>query len=465
MHFSWMYKSTIPDQGISMPFTDISTVEGWQDFGFKFKEGDNNVPWDDRHGIFTFRYTEPMTWWMPLEKGVPRTPESAVRVRDSMATGEGFAGQMARIAKVCAMHDEHGQPALLFRDTPWCDGAVWSINPNPHLFGGTNGGTIHWNKQVRQDYYPHHSGGRLDGAFLDSLEGNLTTELNYRREHFRDTSVPLTFDRRNNRPALFKGLATYEFVRWFSGDLAGSRIFLFATGVPYGFGFLCSWLDVLGTETDWLRDAQYTPTADSQMLYWRSLSGQKPYCLLMNTDFDVFTPEMVEFYFQRSLFYGMFPSMFSHNASENTYWKNPNWYNRDRGLFKRYQPIIKRVAEAGWQPVTYATSSNPKILVERFGPGTKGTDYFTVLNDSPTAQTGSLCLGSVPLGIESQAATELLSGHTVALPSIEVPLAEIPLNLKPHQVLVYAIQVSPKPWSLNWLDLKYPYAPLGARMR
>jgi hypothetical protein len=161
----------------------------------------------------------------------------------------------------------------------------------------------------------------------------------------------------------------------------------------------------------------------------------------------------------------MFPSMFSHNASGNTYWKSPNWYNRDRGLFKRYQPIIKRVAEAGWQPVTYATSSNPKILVERFGPGTKGTNYFTVLNDSSTAQTGSLCLGSLPLGIGSQAATELMSGHTVALPSIEVPFAEIPLNLKPHQILVYAVQVSPEPWSLNWLDLKYPYAPLGARMR
>ena len=54
------------DQGLWMPFTDISRVAGWEDFGFKYHEGDNNVPWDDAHGVLSFRYTEPMTWWMRM---------------------------------------------------------------------------------------------------------------------------------------------------------------------------------------------------------------------------------------------------------------------------------------------------------------------------------------------------------------------------------------------------------------
>jgi len=39
-----------------MPFTDVSTVQDWQDFGFKFHEGNNNVAWDKAHGILSFRY-------------------------------------------------------------------------------------------------------------------------------------------------------------------------------------------------------------------------------------------------------------------------------------------------------------------------------------------------------------------------------------------------------------------------
>ncbi|MHB9008174.1 MAG: hypothetical protein ACYDC1_14705, partial [Limisphaerales bacterium] len=61
------------EQGIWMPFTDVSTVQGWEDFGFRYHEGNNNVTWDDAHGILSFRYTEPMTWWMPMKPELSRT--------------------------------------------------------------------------------------------------------------------------------------------------------------------------------------------------------------------------------------------------------------------------------------------------------------------------------------------------------------------------------------------------------
>jgi hypothetical protein len=67
-----------PQQGIWMPFAKISAVPNWQDFGFKFKEGNDETKWDAEHGIITFRYTEPMTWWMPMAKDLPRTMEAAV---------------------------------------------------------------------------------------------------------------------------------------------------------------------------------------------------------------------------------------------------------------------------------------------------------------------------------------------------------------------------------------------------
>jgi hypothetical protein len=412
------------EQGLWMPFTDVSRVEGWEDFGFKFHEGNNNVPWDDAHGILSFRYTEPMTWWMRMRKGVPRTMPEALRARDELGTGnDPNTRDMARVSELAAMQDETGQPSLLFRDEPWCDGAVWSLNPNPQLApagvgaarrGGplTNAATVHWSDSIKEALYGPQAKGRLDGEYLDSLEGYVTAELNFRREHFRDTTMPLTFSTDTHQPALFKGLAVFEFTRWIADDVHGLGRLMFANGVPYRFAFLCPWLDVLGTETDWLQAGQYRPASIQQMDLWRTLSGAKPYLLLMNTDYDQFTPDRVEKYFQRALFYGMWPGFFSHNAADNPYWQNPKWYDRDRPLFRKYIPVIRRVAEAGWQPVTEATSDNERLLVERFGPDAGGHVWLTLHNDSEQPQTGLVSLVPMALRLPKPCrAVESLAGR------------------------------------------------------
>jgi hypothetical protein len=254
----------------------------------------------------------------------------------------------------------------------------------------TNAATIHWNPSLKEKLYGPAAKGRLDGEYLDSLEGYVTAELNFRREHFRDTTVPLTFSTDTKQPALFKGLAVFEFTKWMSDDVHRMGKLMFANSVPYRLTFLCPWLDVLGTETDWLRNGKDVPASETTMNLWRTASGAKPYLLLMNTDYDKFTPEFVEKYFQRALFYGMWPGFFSHNAADNPYWLNPKWYNRDRPLFRKYIPIIKRVAEAGWQPVTGATCDNERIWIERFGTVAGGAWFITLHNGSEQAQRGLL---------------------------------------------------------------------------
>jgi len=347
---------------------------------------------------------------MPMAAEVPRTLAEALRVRDAYAQGPpGRQQQMATISESAAMLDEAGQPALLFRDTPWANGAVWSLNPNPALPASPNAATVYWNDSIQAQLYSNTPPAGLDGEYLDSLEGYVTAELNLRRDHFRWTTVPLTFTSNTRRPALFKGLTVFEFTRWISDDVHRLGRLLFANGVPYRFGFLCPWLDVLGTETDWLSGGTYQPSSHAQMAYWRTLAGAKPYLLLMNTDYDAFAPH-VERYFQRSLFYGFYPSMFSHNASDNPYWQRPEWYNRDRPLFRKYLPVIREVAEAGWQPVTAATCDNPAIWVERFGADPDNVRYYTLYTDSTQAQSGVLA-EDVAAGPSANAvARELLSG-------------------------------------------------------
>jgi len=181
---------------------------------------------------------------------------------------------------------------------------------------------------------------------------------------------------------------------------------MMANGTPGRLCWLAPYLDVLGTETNWNYQGRWQPMSDAALLYRRALCGAKPYCFLMNTNFEDFPYEKVEKYMQRCLAYGMFPGFFSHNASENHYFSQPALYNRDRPLFKKFIPLCKLVAEAGWQPVTNATTSDEHVYVERWGD-----KFLTLFNDSPeTRRVKVEWRGKQPPAVTK----ELVSGQPIA---------------------------------------------------
>jgi hypothetical protein len=111
----------------------------------------------------------------------------------------------------------------------------------------------------------------------------------------------------------------------------------------------------------------------------------------------------------------MFPGFFSANASEGHYFTQPQLYNRDRALFKKYVPLCRQVAEAGWEPITMARSSDNRVYVERFGE-----KYLTVFNDSAQSRTTTITWEGTP----PRSSRELVNGRTVAWRNgkIELPL-------------------------------------------
>jgi hypothetical protein len=358
-----------PNQGVWMPFAKISQVEGWEDFGFRFKEGNNETAWDDAHKIITFRYTEPMTWWMKMPKGTPRTPVEALRQATEMAeqNQNPTTAKRAQALLTSGFHDENGQIPARLRDTPWCDGAVWSMNSMPGIHGDVTDFNLKWNPDLKEKLYGESRTADLDGEYVDSSEGYVTDELDYRRDHFGGATTPLTFATHSLKPAIFRGLIAFEYVRGIERDIHAMGKLMMANSTPSRLWWLAPFLDVMGTETNWKRGDQYSPMARRDLLYRRTLCGPKPFCFLMNTNFEQFSHAEVEAYMKRCLAYGMFPGFFSHNASEGHYFTRPDLYNRDRPLFKTYVPLCKTVAEAGWQPVTRVTSANPAVTLERFG--------------------------------------------------------------------------------------------------
>ncbi len=408
-----------PKQGIWMPFHKISQVEGWEDFGFRFKEGDNEVPWDDAHDIVTFRYTEPMTWWMKMPKDMPRTMEAALGEAKRLAE-KGDRNAQAFLAS--GYRDEGGRAPARLLDTPWCNGAVWSINSSSGVPGEATDFKNKWSPAVREKLYGPARKGDLDGEYVDSSEGYVTDELNFRRDHFASAMAPLTFSFQTRKPAIFRGLIAYDYVRSLAADVHGMGKLMMANSTPHSLCWLAPYLDVMGTETDWNPRKTWRPAPDRDLLWKRAICGPKPFCFLMNTVFDDFPYELSEKFMKRCLAYGMFPGYFSHNASEGHYFSRKDLYNRDRPLFRKYVPLCRKVAEAGWQAVPLARSDDPRVYVERFG-----RQYLTVFNDSAEKKVVAVRLEGVepagtkdlvhglPLDWKGGAASLTLGGEDVAV--------------------------------------------------
>jgi hypothetical protein len=262
---------------------------------------------------------------------------------------------------------------------------------------------------------------------------------NYRREHFRDAETPLVFDTQG-RICQMQIFNTVEFAKDLATRMWGNGKMTFANATPSSFPWGCAWFDVMGIEQNWMRDGQYAPPPDAGMNRFRAMAYQRPYLLLLNTVYEEFRPEWVELYFKRSAAYGIFPSMFSHNASADPYWERPDLYQRDRPLFKKYIPLISALSAAGWQPVTLATSSNPKVYLERFGkPG--GPLYLTLFNDSDRKQQADISFDAATLrpGAEKLTFREMLSGAELEAAGAG-GAAHLPVELPPQDLRVLEME-------------------------
>jgi len=100
------------------------------------------------------------------------------------------------------------------------------------------------------------------------------------------------------------------------------------------------------------------------------------------------------------------------DASNDPYWQDPVKIENGRPFFRKYIPIIKEIAAAGWQPVTLATSNSGSIRIERFGKGNRL--YFTARNNGNLDSPCTIMLDLNGLGIGGNySATELVNDTPV----------------------------------------------------
>lgn len=207
------------------------------------------------------------------------------------------------------------------------------------------------------------------GNYFDGTSAGCTVTWEYRRDHLYAFSDPLIHQANINRPCGW-GMAsviryTDEYKRHFPGKLAFGNVWASDRMFPIEMA-----LDVPGYESSRWYDLQY---AD----YYRAAAYHKPglYLNYFRLSQQLDTREGGERFFRYATAYGIFPSIgrFTDEA-----------YEKFGDLQHLYIPIVKRLFRAGWEPVPYATVSDPAVRVERYGRHLPA-QYFTLLNptDNP----------------------------------------------------------------------------------
>lgn len=408
-----------PD-GIWLPFTDPSTIANVQDFGIKYHEINNQtvtsqlLQFDNSQGIVAFRYSEPDDYGIQMASTIPQTYDNAVQILQQAAASGDLKAQAVLDT---GMKDEGGNYILQFQSAPWLHGANWLLNDNPLLpWSDTNpsGASLVYTPQIADSLYGpnnQYKPGILGGEYIDSME-NHPTILDYGGQAVTLADSPTTFSNTSYRPVVPDWMSKYDLLAYMSQDLHHRGKLFMANQTPVNHFIYAFLLDAMGIEANWNSGGTWSPESDSTMIQRRTMSYHKPYLLLQNTDFTQFGPAQVQKYFERSMFYGVFPSFFSADAADSPYWEQPDLYNRDRPSFKQYIPIIQHLSAAGWEPITYASTDQSNVYIERFG-----STNFTLLNDSASQATTQVSIQLAklfsPIGGTIQV-KDLVSGEILA---------------------------------------------------
>jgi hypothetical protein len=386
---------------------DLKTVPDFTDYGFRYHWGPAaaGLAFDGTHGVYTFLYSDSGRYFSDLGR-FDRKPDRAATSRafrellDSAdprgvllgrpptATGRlrfeaieremgpEKAGAWLRKAiaavRVSATTDADGEfnVGYVLSRKDWGPENWWTgrlfCNLDPAISGGF--GTFLLD-DIFGRIFPsaRTAGGSYDGVALDNYFVDADT-LDFRPEHVAVSEGPLTFSHEGSKAVVVGDFSTFAWVKELSRRLRKQGGWVMANAVSIPYPFAASVLDIHGYEWNLM---DFAPLA-------RALAYHKPVVTL-----PVKEEHYQEAFLRKHVRFGFVPGGYADKrfATDATL----------RALYKRYVPALVRCAEAGWEPVTEATSEDAAIKVERFGrPG--GPIFLSVTNTAASPRTGRIRL-------------------------------------------------------------------------
>lgn len=361
-----------------------------------------------------------------ITKYAPNPPElTYVTLLSQLREDAERGDRCAQSTLVSGVFDKSGTYNLYLGNVTYTAARPFGVNPAP---GVSSQGFPGWPSRAefemdRLSVYLGWLGAKstMDGMYFDSMQG-WGNVRNYRKEHWCTTRYPLTFDRTNNNAVCL--LNIWGNVDW--ADVVSKKLHahgqkLIGNDAYFQVWYFMPFVDSAGRELSNYEGGKWQATDDETYIYWRAMSVRRPFWTLMNDPFDeTHDPDIalhMEHYFQRSLFYAVFPGMYhAHDGVSPWYWCTPAFYERDRALFTKYMPMIQRLDKAGWEPVPHAKVNPSSIRIERFGNTRAELLAFTMNNPTDKKQEIKLVLDNQPLGIgEIQGVREWIHNSPVSI--------------------------------------------------
>jgi hypothetical protein len=404
-----LFKVWIRQQGQWMAFNRLSEIDNANEFWFALQEGAPEVSYDDKIDVLSTIYYTHAGMWGTLPPPYDPEKDPLPPLADQVAA---INTSFKNITKLDGLYEQVGtrRPDGRLAVEKWSVYAhlIAQFNLDPDLPWGD---FLIQNTATRTEQAKTQNNGILDGFYYDGL----TAGLNYHPEHFRTHAAPILWDPANGKPFINNFYSSVEFARATAERLRPQGQITMMNGALGDSFYVVPWLDILGAETGLI-----IPRADFN--YIRTVIYHKPFLTLLkgNYEKDIARPEM-ELFMKRCLAYGVYPGFFDWPPSGlgpgGQYWNHPRYYERDRDLFRKYEPLCRNLAMAGWEPVTGARSSDPAIFIERYGPDPRGVVWLSVLNEEGRPRQTTLTLDAKALGLDpaTARAQDMVSGRTLDL--------------------------------------------------
>jgi len=442
--FPQFFVKRVKEEGLWFYAVPMRPISNPEDFGLCFYEGyiEDELEYAKSKGILVFPYIEP--WGLRQEfpdvkelKDMPPYEERLRLVKEWAQTEsdkkwEGGPRQEVAQAVLNSLPllADGKAPFKVDKYAYWAQ--WWMLNTDPDISVPNRAVTC---KKYRvEPYLP-----KVAGIYFDSVTVWLGNYENFRPEHFASSNAPLSFSPVWDKPCLPGFFSHVEFAQWLTSDLHTQGKLALFNLFPEGNRYFAHLSDIMGSEVGSFgypaNRKLHEVESDARANAKRTLAYQKAISNLLqegnhmtgDEGVPALTHEQVEQYIKHQLFYGIWPGISTIGGSEKRdylhwkrYFSSPEFYERDRDLFRKYIPILRRITQAGWEPVTYATTSDPKVLIERFGYWEKGNLCFTIRNSTPAENKVTVSVDMANLAkpipvIDSLVAEEVISGNVLPL--------------------------------------------------
>jgi len=393
---------------------DATTVE-------EFAENDG---WSQDHaaGGYTIAYTNPSQGAIPNLARIPQSYAETLKLLDiwelpprplaapGLQPPNSYRSAVEHLAIIrsSGLHDARGRLRTYERDDSRVGkSVVFPLNPNPRLHEVTGKPTI--GAYMLEYYVPLMlSSPFIDGVYVDSLYlwGGYN---NFRREHFSAATIPLTYHAGSGRPALSNSSSQLEYLWELRRRLHSAGKILMGNGVYSNQPFIVFALDVIGAE----REFETLLSDESLLAFYRAAAHRKPVLQMVYTGWN--DERSVAAMWKWALLYCLFVCS---GPLEGLYVVSPIEVQYQR----RYAPILLRLANAGWQPITGVRVADVAVRVERYGD--EHGIYLVVYNTARAATVVELVVDEeAPLWAGDAQVDDLLTGRPIRLHSRRLALA------------------------------------------